>query len=147
VPGRSAWARALAACWGIHLLLVSITRLAAAMISCLLTSSTSPSQQRSVRCEGACEELGLQVGASMMSCKYSSNPAKFKFRDFIREIKQRADLAGDGQRTPAAAAPAPTNDTLFAGARAAGDEGLRQASVPLRHWGWDQAGIRRQCRW
>jgi hypothetical protein len=38
--------------------------------------------------------LGLQVGASMMSCKISSsssNPAKFKFkfRDFIREIKQR----------------------------------------------------------
>jgi hypothetical protein len=29
------------------------------MISCLLTSSTSPSQQRSARCERACEELGL----------------------------------------------------------------------------------------
>ncbi len=60
-----------------QLLLVSFTRLAAAMISCLLTSSTSPSQQHSALCKLA----------------YSSNPAKFKFRDFIREIKQRADLA------------------------------------------------------
>jgi hypothetical protein len=35
---------------GLQLWRVSFTRLAAAMISCLLTSSTSPSQQRSVRC-------------------------------------------------------------------------------------------------
>ena len=30
-----------------------------------------------------------------MNAKYSSNPAKFKFkfRDFIREINKRADLA------------------------------------------------------
>jgi hypothetical protein len=38
------WALALAACWGIQLLLVSFTRHAASMISCLLTSSTCPSQ-------------------------------------------------------------------------------------------------------
>jgi hypothetical protein len=37
----------LVACWGIQLLRVSFTRLATAMISGLLTSSTSPSQQRS----------------------------------------------------------------------------------------------------
>jgi hypothetical protein len=47
---------------GDSLLRVSFTRLAAAMISCLLTSSTSPSQQRCARCERACEGLGLQVG-------------------------------------------------------------------------------------
>ena len=66
-----AWARALAICWGIQLRLwrVSFTRLAAAMVSCLLTSSTSPSQQRSARCKRACQGLGLQVGASMMSWK------------------------------------------------------------------------------
>jgi hypothetical protein len=50
----SAWARALAACWGIQLWQVSLTQFAVAMISCLLTSSTSPSQQRSARCEQAC---------------------------------------------------------------------------------------------
>jgi hypothetical protein len=42
----------LVACWGIQLLRVSFTRLATAMISCLLTSGStgtraSPSQQRS----------------------------------------------------------------------------------------------------
>jgi hypothetical protein len=63
------------------------------MISCLLTSSTSPSQQRCARCKMTCEWLGLQVGAQWWAAKYLSNPAKFKFRDFIREIKQRADLA------------------------------------------------------
>ena len=36
------WARALAACWGIQLLQVSFTRHAAAMVSCLLTNSSSP---------------------------------------------------------------------------------------------------------
>jgi hypothetical protein len=59
----SAWALALAACWVIQLLQVSFTRLAAAMISCLLTSSTSTSQQRCARCELACEGLGLQLGS------------------------------------------------------------------------------------
>ena len=62
-----AWVRALAICWGIQLRRVGFTRLAAAMVSCLLTSSTSPSQQRSARCKRACQGLGLQVGASMMS--------------------------------------------------------------------------------
>jgi Fe-S oxidoreductase len=82
----------------IQLLRVSFTRLAAAMISCLLISSTSPSQQRSARCERACKGLGLQVGASMtrlMSCKIFKQSCKVQVqvRDFIREIKQRADLA------------------------------------------------------
>ncbi len=63
----SAWARALAACWGIQLRRVSFTLFAAAMISCLLTSRPSPSQQRCARCKRACEGLWLQVGASMMS--------------------------------------------------------------------------------
>jgi hypothetical protein len=65
---------------------VSFTRLTNTMSSCLLTSSTSPlaSQQRSARCKWACEGLGLHVGALMMTCKNSSNPAKLK--DLIREI-------------------------------------------------------------
>ncbi len=46
----SAWSLALAACWGIQLWRVSFTRFAAAMNSCLLTSSSSPSLQRSARC-------------------------------------------------------------------------------------------------
>jgi hypothetical protein len=46
----SAWALALVACWGIQLWLVSFTQFAAAMISCLLASSTSPSQQRCAHC-------------------------------------------------------------------------------------------------
>jgi hypothetical protein len=45
------------------------------MISCLLTSSTSTSPPRSAHCEQVCEGLGLQVGASMMCCKYLSNTA------------------------------------------------------------------------
>ena len=69
----------------IQLLLVSFTRLAAAKISCLLTSSTSPSQQprqcrqcAASRCHGGGLDsdddslrLGLpsQVGASRMSCR------------------------------------------------------------------------------
>jgi hypothetical protein len=72
----SAWALALAACWGIQLLWVSFTRLAAAMIRCLLTSSTSSSQQRCARCERACEGPGLQVGASMMSCRIFKQSCK-----------------------------------------------------------------------
>jgi hypothetical protein len=48
----SAWALALVACWGIQLRRVSFTQFAAAMISCLLTSSTSPSQQR-------CAQMGM----------------------------------------------------------------------------------------
>ena len=57
-----AWARALAACWGIQLRRVSFTRHAAAMVGCLLTKSSSPSQQRSVRCERAFEGLGFKLG-------------------------------------------------------------------------------------
>ncbi len=62
----SAWAQALAACWGIQLLRVSLIRLAAAMISCLLTSSTSTSQQRvrSAVCSanGRVKDLGFKLG-------------------------------------------------------------------------------------
>jgi hypothetical protein len=70
-PCLHAWALARVACWGIQLLLVSFTRLAAIIIRCLLTSSPSPSPQCSASCEleWACEGLGLQVGASMMNCK------------------------------------------------------------------------------
>jgi hypothetical protein len=81
----SAWALALAACWGIpsqvqELLWVSFTRLAATMISCLLTSSTSSSQQRCACCEQACEGPGLQVGASesMMSCRIFTGKQSYK---------------------------------------------------------------------
>ena len=66
-PCLGAWALALAACWGIQLWRVSFVRHDAAMVSCLLTHSSSPSQQRSARCKLACEGLGPQVGASMMS--------------------------------------------------------------------------------
>ncbi len=82
-PGQclSAWARALAAYWGIQLWQVSFTRIAASMIRCLLTSSTSPSQQRIGRCERACEGLGLQVGASMMCCKIFKQSYKVQSSD------------------------------------------------------------------
>ncbi len=40
-------------------------------------------------------DLGFKLGSQWWAAKYSSNPAKFMFklRDFIRDIKQRADLA------------------------------------------------------
>ncbi len=69
------------------------------MISSLLTSSASPSQWCIARGEWAFEGLGVQVVVLMISSnwnvkdvttKYRSNPARF--RDLIREIKQRADL-------------------------------------------------------
>jgi hypothetical protein len=50
-PCLHAWARALATCWGIQLMRVSFTQLAATKISCLLTSSTSTSPQCSARGE------------------------------------------------------------------------------------------------
>ncbi len=83
-PCLHAWARVRAACWRIQLLLVSFTRLAAIMISCLLTSSPSPSQRCSARCEWACEGLGFQVGAPMMNCKIfmeSCQVQRFNQRD------------------------------------------------------------------
>jgi hypothetical protein len=80
----SAWALELAACWGIQLLLVSFTQLAATMISCLLASSASPSQQRCARCKQACEGLGLQVGASMMSCKIFKQSCKVQVQSFYQ---------------------------------------------------------------
>ncbi len=86
----SAWARALAACWGIQLRRVSFTRLAAAMISCLLTSSNSPSQQCCARCEWACKGLGLQVGASMMSCKIFMQSCKVQVQRFYQRDKTKS---------------------------------------------------------
>ena len=83
----SAWARALAACWGIELRRVSFIRLAASMIKCLLTNSTSTSQQRCARCERACEGLGLQVGASMMSCKIFKQSCKVQVQ--VQRFYQR----------------------------------------------------------
>jgi hypothetical protein len=82
----SAWVLALAACWGIQLPLVSFTRLAAAMISCLLTSSASPSQQRCALCKLACEGLGLQAGASMMSCKIFKESCKVQVQRFYQRV-------------------------------------------------------------
>jgi hypothetical protein len=86
----SVWALVLAACWGIQLWRVSFTRLAAAMISCLLTSSTSPSQQRCLRCKRACEGLGLQVGASMMSCKIFKQSCKVQVQSFYPSDKTKS---------------------------------------------------------
>ena len=86
----SAWARALATIWGIQLLRVSFIRLAAAMISCLLTSSPSPSPQRCARCERACEGLGLQVGASMMSCKIFKQSCKVQVQRFYQRDKTKS---------------------------------------------------------
>ncbi len=85
----STWVLALVACWGIQLLRVSFTRLAAAMISCLLTSSTSPtgSQQHCARCKWACEGLGIQVGASMMSCKIFKQSCKVQIQRFYQRDK------------------------------------------------------------
>ncbi len=86
----SAWALALAACWGIQLRWASFTRLAAAMIRCLLTSSTSSSQQRCVSCERACEGLGLQVGASMMSCRIFKQSCKVQVKRFYQSDKTKS---------------------------------------------------------
>jgi hypothetical protein len=88
-----AWALALAACWGIQLWWVSFTQIAATTISCLLTSSTSPSPQRCAHCERACEGLWLQVGASMMSCKIFKQSCKVQVQRFYQRDKQSADLA------------------------------------------------------
>jgi hypothetical protein len=86
----SAWALALAACWEIQLWRVSFTRLAAAMISCLLTSSTSPSQHRSARCKRACEGLGLQVGASMMCCEMYKQSCQVQVQRFYQGDKTKS---------------------------------------------------------
>jgi hypothetical protein len=88
----SSWALALpvAAYWEIQLWRVSFTRLAAAMISCLFTSSTSPSQQRSARCERACEGLGLHVGASMMCCKIFKQSSKVQDQRFYQRDKTKS---------------------------------------------------------
>ena len=86
----SAWALALAACWEIQLWRVSFTRLAAAMISCLLASSTSSSQHRSARCKRACEGLGLQVGASMMCCKMYKQSCQVQVQRFYQGDKTKS---------------------------------------------------------
>jgi hypothetical protein len=88
----SAWARALAACWGtqIQLQRVSFARLTAAMISCLLTSSPSPSPQRCACCELACEGLGLQVGASIMSYKIFKQSCKVQVQRFYQRDKTKS---------------------------------------------------------
>jgi hypothetical protein len=86
----SAWALALATCWGIHLWWVSFTRFAAAMISCLLTSSISPSQRRMARCERACEGLGLQFGASIMCCKIFKQSCKVQVQRFYQRDKTKS---------------------------------------------------------
>ncbi len=80
----SAWELVLEACWGIQLWLVSFTQFDAAMISCLLISSPSPSQQCSARCKLACEGLGLQVGVSMMSCKIFRQSCKVQVQRFYQ---------------------------------------------------------------
>jgi hypothetical protein len=85
----SAWERALTAWWGIQLWRVSFTRFAAAMISYLLTSSTSLSPQRSARCELVCESLGLQVGASMMSCKLFKQSCQVQVQRFYQRDKTK----------------------------------------------------------
>jgi hypothetical protein len=78
-PCLHAWARERATCWGIQLMRVSFTQLAATMISGLLTSSTSTSPRSSARGEWARELEGLRTWA----IQYSSNPAKY--RDLIRD--------------------------------------------------------------
>ena len=65
-PCLGAWARALAACWGIQLWRVSFVRHDAAMVSCLLTNSSSPLQpQQATQCAlqtGVMKDLGLKLG-------------------------------------------------------------------------------------
>ncbi len=85
----SSWELALAACWEIQLWRVSFTRFAAALISCLLTSSTSSSPQRSALCERACEGLGLQVG-SMMCCKIFKQTCKVQVQRFYQRDKTKS---------------------------------------------------------
>jgi hypothetical protein len=86
----SSWALALEACWEIQLWRVCFTRLATAMISCLLTTSTSTSQQRSAHCKQACEGLGLQVGASMMCCKIFEQSCKVQVQRFYQRDKTKS---------------------------------------------------------
>jgi hypothetical protein len=86
----STWALALVACWGIQLWRVSFTQFAAAMISCLLTSSTSPSLQRCAHCKWACQGLWLQVGASMMSCKIFKQSCKVQVQRFYQRDKTKS---------------------------------------------------------
>jgi hypothetical protein len=60
------------------------------LISCLLTSSTSPSQQRSVLCKLGCEGLGLQVGVSMMSCKVFKQSCQVQVQRFYQRDKRKS---------------------------------------------------------
>jgi hypothetical protein len=80
-PCLHAWARALATCWGIQLMRVSFTQLAATMISGLLTSSTSTSPRCSARGEWAWELEGLglfNIQATLPSSEISSEIDKNK---------------------------------------------------------------------
>ncbi len=58
--------------------------------SALLTSSTSPSQQHSACCKRACGGLGLQVGASMMSCKVFKHSCKVQVQRFYQRDKTKS---------------------------------------------------------
>jgi hypothetical protein len=56
-------------------------------------AALSPSQQHSTCCKLACERLGLQVGASMMSCKTFKQSCQVQVQGFYQRDKRRADLA------------------------------------------------------
>ncbi len=58
-------------------------------------SPAAPAPARNAVCtaSGRVKDSGFKLGRPWWAAKYLSNPAKFKFRDFISEIKQRADLA------------------------------------------------------
>ncbi len=80
-PCLHAWAREQATCWGIQLMHVSCTQLAATMISGLLTSSTSTSPRSSARGELAWELEGLglyNIQAILPSSEISSEIDKNK---------------------------------------------------------------------
>ncbi len=89
------WALALAGCWGIQLLWVSFTWLTAAMVDSAVCSPAEPAPASNTvhAADWRVKESGFKLGCQLWAAKYSSNPAKFKFRAFLREIKQRAHLA------------------------------------------------------
>jgi hypothetical protein len=57
------------------------------------TAAPGPAGNAVRTANGRVKDLGFKLGCQWWAAKYSSNPAKFKFRDFIREIKQRTHLA------------------------------------------------------
>jgi hypothetical protein len=86
-PCLHAWVQALATCWGIQLLLVSFTQLAAIMISSCSPAAPAPTRNAGHVVNACGKDLGFKTGSQWWAAKYSSNPAKF--RDSIRDRENK----------------------------------------------------------